>query len=206
MADANPAYYLSRVPGGAAYKLSESCRPVPIFNGVSQYATGSYQPNTTTFFIEFDIYPTTNDDIEYIAFASSNAYIRQNAGGVIRFRFLNLAAGGNQIQTSVPVPLNQWSTIRLEATPSDMNLYINGALDATVGVFSAYDLTEIFTRLASANGFGYFTGRIKNFNYNDGLVLPLDDGFANNPVASNTAGADWSFVNMTSESWGEFCE
>lgn len=52
--------------------------------------------------------------------------------------------------------------------------------------------------------FGIFSGRIWNFVVNDGSVynFPLDDSFANNPVARNTgSGADGTYINATEASW-----
>ena len=74
MANANPAYYLSRVPGGAAYK---GCRQVATFNGVSQYV--SIPPVTLSgdFEVEFicKLNNTTSDHAIVSADTAGNNFL-----------------------------------------------------------------------------------------------------------------------------------
>lgn len=155
-------------------------------NGIDQYI----ELNSQISFLDGDIVsfkiskPTADFDTVFDGF--NRAFrLRSGSGGVIQLSGFSGTVNGQPIVSDSTI----W--------PDGISEFV-----LTKSGSSADYITRLLCRSDSpVNQFG---GRIYDFKVNDGSVynFPLDDSFANNPVARNTgSGANATYINATEASW-----
>ena len=187
--------------------IAATCRQIPTFNGVSQRVNISWQQTSTTSYIEIGVIRVQNTGtLEYIADnTATNNYIRLNGSGAIRCRFTETDGSIRNITTDV-LNIDQPYKLRVEFNPSSFEVFLDGVSQGSANFAIAQNLSGTWQTLASRISGSYGLVAIFDADFNNEAFYPLDDGFANNPTARNTLGADGSFENMTSAAWSTRCD
>lgn len=165
-------------------------------NGVDQYIT--------TPSIVF------NGDVESIKF-SFNAETLQNSSiignrGSGAFYFGLVSSGAFRLKVSgasYNVPnLTYAAGVNYDVAISRVGTVFTVTVNGIQSTLAAGDGQFTVSGIGSVVNALFFHGKIYNYSDSLGNVFPLDDSFANNPVARNTGtGANSTYINATEASW-----
>jgi len=182
-------------------------------NGVSQYV----QLDPVTLAGDFEISmminpvsPSANDAL-LADDHGSTYYFRLNDANSIRV-FSNGVGFTFNGAENLPTGEFQVSFVLLN---TKLKCFVDGVQFGTDITITPYTGVDNFL-IGSANSASkFFNGSLRDLKIWSGgdrttgeliVDMPLDDGYANNPTARNTVGADGAFVNMTEASWSEVFE
>lgn len=209
MANANPAYYLSRVPGGAAYK---GCRQVATFNGVSQYV--SIPSVTLSGDFEISLYfQHSLKTCVLLGSSTETSQIRLDANTNDRIRVILNGDFDDFSNALTGLVVDQFYNLRIIKTGTTIEIFIDDVSKGT----NFNNTTPTFDAISQlGTGILYYDKSVLDLKIwtegdrNTGLLVrnyPINDGYVNNPVVRDLASnQDGTAINFTEATWSGRCD